>query len=183
MTHKVLVLCQRRSSEVDDLHLINENINALATQLLGDDIEIKYLTSGTLKGTSDFVGIFGDNEWTRENLIKQDYSLIICNTCPFITMNYAILNEYLQNEGFLALAAYQNTGLNNGDEIKEKVLKHPMFKSAISSKGFEQRDDVNNTVIFQKVSAPTGGKINKKSKKSKRSRRSRRSRRSKRSRK
>ena len=167
MTHKVLVLCQRRDGgKVDELKLINDSINELVTQLLGDDTEIKYLTSlkfgrDMYKGTADFVGEFGDNEWTRENLIKQSYSLIICNTCPFHLMKYAIINEYLQDEGLLALTAFTK----NGPSSLSDILENPLFKSAFSFKGFEYRDDINNAVIFQKVSAPTGGKINKKYKK------------------
>ena len=72
MTHKVLVLCQRRvGKDENELKLINDSINELVTQLLGDDTEIKYLTSlkfgrDMYKGTADFVGEFGDNEWTRD---------------------------------------------------------------------------------------------------------------------
>ena len=180
MTHKVLVLCQRRvGKDENELKLINDSINELSTQLVGDDTEIKYLTTlrfgrDMYKGSADFIGEFGDNEWTRENFIKQSYSLIICNTCPFHLMKYAIINEYLQDGGLLALTAFTK----NGPSSLSDILENPMFKSAISSKGFEQRDDINNAVIFQKVSAPTGGKINKKYRKTRKVKRSRKFRKS-----
>lgn len=193
MLHKVLVLCQRRSSEKDDLSLVNQNINNIATQLLGDDIEIKYLTEDP-EGTSDYVGVFDDNDWTRETFMGQKFSLIICNTCPFIIMNYKIINEYLKDEGFLVLSAFQI----DGSIGSVKNILRPSLLEAITSEGFNPltliksegfnlkgiiNKDTVVAVVFQK-NTKEGGKINKKYKRSRRSRsrKSRRSRRNKKSR-
>lgn len=178
MSHKVLVLCQRRSSEIDDLSLINENINELASQILGDNIEIKYLTDD-VEGTSDFVGKFGNNDWTRETFRGQKYSLIICNTCPLPLIDYEMINEYLENEGFLALSAFHI----DGSKMPVKKILNLFLLKTIKSEGFEPKGVIGEgAILFQKKSVG-GGKINTKPKGSRKNKRTRRNKRTRKSRK
>lgn len=112
MSKKVLVLCQRRSSIIQDLTPVTDSINTLVSSLIGEDVEIKYVSNLVTeeqlvdKDGVDLIGEFGDNDFTRGNFTENDYSLIICNTCPYAHMDYSVIYKYLKAEGTLALTGF-----------------------------------------------------------------------------
>jgi len=130
MSQKVLVLCQRRTSNFVDLTPVTDSINTLVSSLIGEGAEIKYvsnLTPDELRDANgvDLIGEFGDNDFTRENFEENEYSLIICNTCPFIWLDYSVIYKYLKADGRLAL-----TGFSRRDNISRGIYS--------SADGFEQ---------------------------------------------
>ena len=112
MSKKVLVLCQRRSSIIQDLTPVTDSINTLVTSLIGEGADIKYVSNLVTEEQLvdadgvDLMGVFGDNDFTRANFTENDYSLIICNTCPYAFMDYSVIYKYLKADGRLALTAF-----------------------------------------------------------------------------
>ena len=130
MSQKVLVLCQRRTSNSELLTPVTDSINTLVSSLIGEGAEIKYvsdLTPAELPDANgvDLIGQFGDNDFTSENFKENEYSLIICNTCPFVWLDYSVIYKYLKANGRLAL-----TGFSRRDNISRGIYS--------AADGFEQ---------------------------------------------
>jgi hypothetical protein len=163
MTHKVLVLCQKKTGKTTedmDVRPIIDKINNFVIELLGNDAEIKYLTD--LKeskgiGTADFIGVFGNNNWTEQTLIKQSYKLIICNTCPRMHMDYNIINEYLQDDGMLALTSFNIFKNKNINLTKDVVAMEKINKLFYQ----DTTKSTNDALIFKKIQTEySGDKLN-----------------------
>jgi hypothetical protein len=161
MTHKVLVLCQRRKSNFEDLQSVTDDISSLVTRLLGDDTDIKYLTDipANSPATADFRGEFGDNDWTKQTLEENSYSLIIANTCPFLFMPWSVVHRYLNDKGLLALTNFQKNlpPANSMLEMANHLSKSTNFNFHYLF------HIIPNVVIFEKRSRiAEGGTINSK---------------------
>jgi hypothetical protein len=157
---KVLVLCQRRKGIGNELDSINENIEQFATQLLGDT-DIKYVSPRTnargvivpeLSGEADMEFVFGNNKET--NALANDYSLIICNTCPAFYMNYTIIHQHLKDNGYLAITAYEpyNNQIHTTKSLHAFLVNNGALAKILAS-GFIQVDTPLDTlcILFQKI--------------------------------
>lgn len=156
MKYNVLVLCQRKNV-VD----VDENIKHLIQTCLNPDsnadVHVEHV-SEDMDAVVDYTGNFGDNEWTQRVFqTKNYYDLIICNTCPFVMMNYPIIRSYIKENGFLAITAYN---INNP---KSKLNTMPMYTNflmpEIANFGFHRvpldedggpPNFSHNTALFQK---------------------------------
>jgi hypothetical protein len=127
MTKHVLVLCQRKTgtgvSATGVLGRVEEmvvpKINDFVKSKLGDDVSIEYLTDGggqkdaddNTDGTADHnhkliknSGVDKIDTFIREH--TGYYSLIILNTCPYISMDYQLIYDLLTPDGMMAFTKY-----------------------------------------------------------------------------
>lgn len=157
---KVLVLCQRRSGQGEELDEVNKSIDTLVKDILGvDNATIQYVNKpGFLPGKADLEHEFGDNEETKQ--LATDYSLIICNTCPFAHMKYNIINRHLRMGGFLALTVYQSYNLA-AINIDDSIKKFGVLPK-IEKEGFGYFAVTKDALVFRK--RHSGGKRTTKSK-------------------
>jgi hypothetical protein len=145
---KALVLCQRRKGVGDELDGINERIHQLVQTLVGD-ADIKYVsTKGELPGEVDMEFNFDNNEET--SALETDYSLIICNTCPFTGMKYNIIHDHLGKGGYLALTVYNQQSTMPAEEF-ERTGSYKIAVSNILRAGFRKVGHVQDAIVFQKV--------------------------------
>jgi len=131
---KVLVLCQRKAGpfyagkEVPQKieEEIAPKINDLVQFLVGPDTSIEYLSSLTGEHAKGKVDIKGELSLTSStplilnhgkveeeisvkefiNRYKGTYALIILNTCPFMFMDFTIIDELLVPTGLIVFSAY-----------------------------------------------------------------------------
>lgn len=117
MTKKVLVLCQRKSgtSGKDRNETVESTIvpkiNEMANGLLGEDIDIKYLTDLSYEkdGEADYnFSLDRSNEeaarFMEEN--RGTYSMIILNTCPIAMMDMNMIHELLEPNGVVFFSIF-----------------------------------------------------------------------------
>ncbi len=174
MSHKVLVLCQRRTSKFEDLTSVTESINKLVSSLLGEGAEIKYVSSLESQKMRmdedgvDLMGEFGNNDFTRENFRENEFSLIICNTCPFAYMDYSVITKYLKDDGKLALTVFTmmdnvESGIyaqaNGFDQFMKRVYVNPPERNSSISKWFvpvEHDISVPVVALFEKLPCTAG---------------------------
>lgn len=121
MTKHVLVLCQRKTGtgvsatgvlgRVEDM--VVPQINDFVKSKLGEDVTIEYLTSagGQVDGTADYNLLLNDNPENKAavDFIRNHtgyYSLIILNTCPYISMDYKLISSLLTPDGIMAFTKY-----------------------------------------------------------------------------
>jgi len=150
MTHKVLVLCQRRSGIGEELNSLNDRIEQLVHARLGDDTDIKYVSSkGSYRGEVDMEFDFDDNEDT--SALEKDYSLIICNTCPYQFMKYKIIHAHLREKGYLAITVY-NKHTNMPPEEFEQTGAYRETEPLILAAGFHKVGYMLDAIVFQKRS-------------------------------
>lgn len=205
MSHKVLVLCQRRESKFEDLTSVTDSINKLVSSLLGEGAEIKYVSSLESQKMRmdedgvDLMGEFGNNDFTRENFEENEFSLIICNTCPFAYMDYSVITKYLKNDGKLALTVFtmmddvesgRYAQANGFDQFMKRVYVNPPERNSSISKWFvpvEHDISVPVVALFEKLPCTAGaecesnaaGGKRRKTRKSKKTRKTRKSKKSK----
>ena len=147
---KVLVLCQRRKGVSNELNSINERIHQLAHNLVGD-AEINYVSSKSgYTGEVDMEFDFDDNEKT--SALDTDYSLIICNTCPFPQIKYRLIHHHLRNGGYLALTVYNKSASMPAEDF-ERTGTYYHAERTILSVGFQKVGYVNDAIVFQKVNS------------------------------
>jgi len=131
---KVLVLCQRKAGpfyagkEVPQKieEEIAPKINDLVQFLVGSETTIEYLSSLTGEHAKGKVDIKGELSLTSStplilnhgkleeeisvkefiNRYKGTYALIILNTCPFMFMDFTIIDELLVPTGLIVFSAY-----------------------------------------------------------------------------
>ena len=131
---KVLVLCQRKAGpfyagkEVPQKieEEIAPKINDLVQFLVGPDATIEYLSSLTGEHAKGNVDIKGELSLTSStplilnygkveekirvedfiNRYRGTYALIILNTCPFMFMDFTIIDELLGPTGLIVFSAY-----------------------------------------------------------------------------
>jgi hypothetical protein len=131
---KVLILCQRkagpfyagRESTKNIEEEVAPKINDLVHFLLGPETTIEYLSSLTgehAKGNVDIKGelsltsstnlILNHGEVEEEISVKEfinrnrgTYALIILNTCPFMFMDFTIIDDLLAPTGLIVFSAY-----------------------------------------------------------------------------
>ena len=131
---KVLVLCQRKAGpfyagkEVPQKieEEIAPKINDLVQFLVGPDTTIEYLSSLTGEHAKGNVDIKGELSLTSSkplilnygkvaeeirvkdfiNRYRGTYALIILNTCPFMFMDFTIIDELLGPTGLIVFSAY-----------------------------------------------------------------------------
>jgi hypothetical protein len=180
MSQKVLVLCQRRTSNVDVLTPVTDSINTLVSSLIGEGAEIKYVSDLTPDELSDadgvdLIGHFGDNDFTRENFKENEYSLIICNTCPFIWLDYSVIYKYLKADGRLALTAFSRrdniahgiySAANGYEHFINEFYRNSLGSNSAISKWFVPVEYPNPVVsLFEKLPTESeGGGKNRKTK-------------------
>jgi hypothetical protein len=121
MTKHVLVLCQRKTGtgvsatgvlgRVEDM--VVPQINDFVKSKLGEDVTIEYLTNagGQVDGTADYNLLLNDNPENKAavDFIRNHtgyYSLIILNTCPYISMDYQLIYDLLTPDGMMAFTKY-----------------------------------------------------------------------------
>jgi hypothetical protein len=147
---KILVLCQRRTVYKGE-DLINDDIEKLLDSMgIGSNRTVKYVSPN--KG-ADINIEFGDNEKTKKNFIKGDYSVIILNTCPFIFMDYKTIYEYLKPDGKMVISKYSP----KATDIDIKVsIKHTKVLETVLTKensGFEIENYISKkAIVFKKIS-------------------------------
>jgi hypothetical protein len=144
-TKKVLVLCQRKKSNIDS-NSVDETVenlnNFVENYFIDKDIkaEIEYLTPGCgfpneIEGFADHEFALTDNDPNNrvdqntencyieetENFIKKNkgtYSLIILNTCPFVLMPYESLYQLLENDGVITFKRGSGENFDTKNSIK-----------------------------------------------------------------
>jgi hypothetical protein len=153
---KVLVLCQRKLDENGE-ELVNKDIDNLLDALnIGADRDIKYASpmDENHVGKVDFEGEFGKNDFTKNNFIKGDYSVIILNTCPFRFMKYDIINEYLKPNGRIVLSKFDKRTPTNFVEQADSngFYKRRMgdAKDKLSNAGFELEKTYKDALVFRR---------------------------------
>jgi hypothetical protein len=127
MTHKILILCQRKSGPLKRNRKVEEvvvpPIQTLVEELVGNnDYKIDYLSDKSIhieerEGEVDFLGTLKEgNEFTRDFLEKnqESYSIIILNTCPFQFMDYNPIYKLLKNDGLMLFTSYPLDIINTG---------------------------------------------------------------------
>lgn len=150
MTQKVLVLCQRRSGIGEELNSLNDRIEQLVHARLGEDTDIKYVSSkGSYRGEVDMEFDFDDNEETSS--LEKDYSLIICNTCPYPYMKYKIIHAHLRERGYLAITVYNKHANMPAEEIEQTAAYH-QTEPLILAAGFRKVGHMLDAIVFQKRS-------------------------------
>ena len=152
---KVLVLCQRRNGE--ETEGVHEAIERLSRHLLGERVEITYLSSNTgytgevaYEGYTDMSFVFGHNKKTDQ--LARDYDLIINQQCPASEMNYKRIHLHLKEEGYLAIASYDAARNSTPESILLFLQKNGAFPM-IQEAGFEQvdLDPTYSTLLLRKV--------------------------------
>ena len=157
---KVLVLCQRKLDENGE-ELVNKDIDKLLDALnLGVDRDIKYASpmDENHVGKVDFEGEFGNNDFTKNNFIKGDYSVIILNTCPFRFMKYGIISEYLNPNGRIVLSKFDKRTPTNfveqadGNGFYQRRLGDAKgdAKDKLSDAGFELEKTYKDALVFRR---------------------------------
>jgi len=154
---KVLVLCQRKLDENGE-ELVNKDIDKLLDALnIGADRDIKYASRMDENhiGKVDFEGDFGNNDFTKNNFIKGDYSVIILNTCPFRFMKYEIINEYLKPNGRIVLSKFDKRAPTNfveqqadGNGFYQRRVSDA--KDKLSDAGFELEKTYKDALVFRR---------------------------------
>lgn len=83
-----------------------EAIERLSHHLLGEGVEITYVSSNTnykgesvLDGDIDMSFVFGHNKETDQ--LARDYDLIINHQCPAAHMNYKRIHLHLKDGGWI----------------------------------------------------------------------------------
>ena len=125
---KVLVLCQRKSSQKDKYvqEDIVPQIEAYVKKVLGN-ATIEYLTDGTSKDKKDFGADYKfalDNKKQSIDFIhqnKEKYDLIILNTCPLIFMIYKNIFDLLIPDGIMAIKTFGNSKEKNGNASTSSI--------------------------------------------------------------
>ena len=125
MTKEVLVLCQRKSGQIESRLYSSNNveeviiprINEIVQEQLGSDTNIKYLSDmkGTIDGSADYkFSLYSSNPEAKEFISshKGFYSLIILNTCPFLYMDFKIIYDLLKPGGIMSFNTFPNTSAN-----------------------------------------------------------------------
>ena len=158
---KVLVLCQRKLDENGE-ELVNKDIDNLLDVLnIGADRDIKYVSPMDKNhvGKVDFEGEFGKNDFTKNNFIKGDYSVIILNTCPFRFMKYVIISEYLKPNGRIVLSKFDKKKPTNfveqqaeGNGFYQRRLGDGKgdVKDKLSDAGFELEKTYKDALVFRR---------------------------------
>jgi len=154
---KVLVLCQRKLDENGE-ELVNKDIDNLLDALnIGADRDIKYASpmDEAHAGKVDFEGEFGKNDFTKNNFIKGDYSVIILNTCPFQFMKYDIINEDLKPNGRIVLSKFDKRTPTNFVEQQadtngfyQRIVSDA--KDKLSEAGFELEKTYKDALVFRR---------------------------------
>ena len=157
---KVLVLCQRKLDENGE-ELVNKDIDKLLDALnIGADRDIKYASpmDENHVGKVDFEGEFGKNDFTKNNFIKGDYSVIILNTCPFRFMKYGIISEYVKPNGRIVLSKFDKRTPTNfveqadGNGFYQRRLGDAKgdAKDKLSDAGFELEKTYKDALVFRR---------------------------------
>ena len=153
---KVLVLCQRRNGEGTEG--IPEAIDRLSRHLLGDNVEITYLTTNTNykgirsnDGDMDMSFVFGHNKETER--LGRDYDLIINHQCPAARMNYKRIHLHLKKEGYLAIASYDRVVVTTPAKLRHFSEENGSYRM-IQEAGFHEAkiDPSFGALLFQKDS-------------------------------
>ena len=127
MSKRILVLCQRKVSEVPQdvkevTDVVSELENYIKTQF-GSDVTIEYLTyhtAETHKAYADYmfplsrVNMFGNPEMHKVNNENLDkflernikYDVIILNTCPLRWLDFNIIHELLKPSGIIVIKLF-----------------------------------------------------------------------------
>lgn len=151
---KVLVLCQRRDGEGTEG--VHSSIEQLSRHLLGEDVDIAYLSVNTnfkgelvLKGRTDMSFVFGHNKKTDE--LARDYDLIISNQCPAPIMNYKRIHLHLKEGGYFAVTSYEPHGKNTSEFLRNFLTKNQALPK-IKDAGFHEVDvdPKYDALLFQK---------------------------------
>ena len=161
---KVLVLCQRKLDE-NGAELVNKDIDNLLDALnIGADRDIKYASPMDEHhiGEVDFEGEFGGvDDFTTNNFTKGDYSVIILNTCPFRSMEYGIISEYLKPNGRIVLSKFdkKNPPTNFVEEQPEGKNFYQRIssdaKDNLSDAGFELDKTYKDALVFRRKNKAT----------------------------
>jgi hypothetical protein len=190
MSKKVLVLCQRKSGNLDRGNgkyikvdeVVVPKINKLVNSLLGPDYTIEYLSNkesyteeegGEVDIDLDLVEYNPlAREFIERNISK--YDLIILNTCPFMLMNYNIIYKLLKENGLMIFSKYPREDKLEPPKKNENLIN--LFTDVSSDIG--EAIGLNNVTIFKKKLKGGRGKKtktknnkNKKSKKTKKTKR------------
>ena len=154
---KVLVLCQRKLDENGE-ELVNKDISNLLDALnIGADRDIKYASpmDENHVGKVDFEGDFGNNDFTKNNFAKGDYSVIILNTCPFQFMKYDIINEYLKPNGRIVLSKFDKRAPTNF--VEQQADTNGFYQRRVSdakdkllNAGFELEKTYKYALVFRR---------------------------------
>ena len=152
----MLVLCQRKLDENGE-ELVNKDIDNLLNALnIGTDRDIKYASrmDENHVGKVDFEGEFGNNDFTKNNFTKGDYSVIILNTCPFRFMKYGIISEYLKPNGRIVLSKFDKRAPTNfveqadGNGFYQRRMSDA--KDKLSNAGFELEKTYKDALVFRR---------------------------------
>jgi len=117
---KVLVLCQRKSDENGPSTTVPLIHMMLDYFFPGQEYEVEYMSSmASVAYSEDSVDYaFNLREYEPKSMeFVQDhakyYSLVLMNTCPFLGMNYDMIEKILKDDGRLVASAFPTkTGLD-----------------------------------------------------------------------
>jgi len=159
---RVLVLCQRKQgiqSRLDVKDTIVPMIHTLVDNIIGAGATIEYLSKLTqnIRGVVDYdfelnnvrgtPDIEKTNEFIERN--RKQFSMIIMNTCPVAYINFNIIEELLDDNGYVILALYPKSVDRDID-----ALLHHMSSAANASELFTtpEFDETNQVLISRKRS-------------------------------
>ena len=158
--HHVLILCQRKTGVTFESNKYNvedtivPQIENMVHEILGDNVEIKYLThiNGS-SGTADFDLLLDNKSADSISFIEEHtnkYSMIVLNTCPFMFMDLQIIHNLLKPDGILVLSSF--SALREGSNIKNihKDLR-PFFYKFIDQ-------DYSKGIFYIKMEEEKGGR-------------------------
>lgn len=138
---RVLILCQRKSSKLDqrDSENVNTTVDYINTYMganFGEDVDIEYLTthedhSDSRMDNSNYVADYKIKlSATNPDAIKfvaehtGAYDGIILNTCMFNYMNYEMISKLLKVGGFILLKTFAPDDEDGETNLQETDISH-----------------------------------------------------------
>ena len=114
---KVLVLCQRKNGKAGSFDVKDKTVplihNMLDHFFPGQHYSVEYMSAmATVERSEDSVDYpfnLKDDEPRAMDFVEQHqkfYSLVLLNTCPFLGMNYKLIEEIMTDDGRLVLSAF-----------------------------------------------------------------------------